>query len=443
MPGSTTKGVPFALGADTADTIDTTMQSLAEWVDARPGVSALTTVQRDALAAVDKWDGRLIFNLTTGRPERYNLGVTTWFNVGLSLVGGDTIAASAPAVIPLVVKGAAAQSAALQEWQDSSGAVKAHVSSAGDLFTRGALYVGHGAAVPMYFGGALNILPIIVSGAAIVARGLAGQTAPLQEFQNSAGAVLGKFGANGQLSGRYAAFGGTAADGSTVTTALGPGNGFGFALMPIAKENVGLVVRGLALQVGSLTQWQNDVGGVVASVESTGTLATAANLSVTGFAGIGGGNDGSTQLFVPSSSSGRAGLIVQGAAAQTADLLIVRNSAAVQLITVSAVGSIETTANYSSNGVIQAGWKLTEGFLGSTLGVRPRSTGEVGLVVRGLVGQAAAFIQIQDQTGQSYFTMDANARLSILLPGVRPQAMIEFGVPDSGGAGFRMMRVAN
>lgn len=72
MPGSTTKGVPYSLGADAADTIDTTMQSMAEWVDTHgASISALTTTQRDALAGAARWTNRVIWNTTNLREERW------------------------------------------------------------------------------------------------------------------------------------------------------------------------------------------------------------------------------------------------------------------------------------------------------------------------------------------------------------------------------------
>lgn len=100
MPGTTAKGVPYAQGGDAAATIDDTMQALANVVDARPGVSPLTTAQRDALAGADLWDGRVIWNKTTARLERYILGTNTWVEAIASVVldfgeVGD-ISASAP-----------------------------------------------------------------------------------------------------------------------------------------------------------------------------------------------------------------------------------------------------------------------------------------------------------------------------------------------------------
>lgn len=77
MPGQTTKGYPFSQGGDAAATIDSTMQSLAEKNDARPGIESLTTAARDALAAADKWAGRKIWNSTLGRHQTYDGAVWT------------------------------------------------------------------------------------------------------------------------------------------------------------------------------------------------------------------------------------------------------------------------------------------------------------------------------------------------------------------------------
>lgn len=77
MPDYTTRGVPFALGTDPNDlTLHT--QALAEWVDAHPGVSALTTAQRDALTGAELWEGRVILNLTSGLLEKYDAAATVW-----------------------------------------------------------------------------------------------------------------------------------------------------------------------------------------------------------------------------------------------------------------------------------------------------------------------------------------------------------------------------
>jgi hypothetical protein len=59
----------------------------------------------------------------------------------VSKVGGDTVVASGAAVKPLVLKGASAQTANLQEWQDSTGAVVASVSPTGNITGGGLVHL--------------------------------------------------------------------------------------------------------------------------------------------------------------------------------------------------------------------------------------------------------------------------------------------------------------
>lgn len=88
MPGSTAKGVPYSLGVDPASTIDTTMQSLAEWVDGRPGIAALTTAERDVLAGSTRWEGRVIWNSTLKSSQVWNAATNTWDFLGAGGGGG-------------------------------------------------------------------------------------------------------------------------------------------------------------------------------------------------------------------------------------------------------------------------------------------------------------------------------------------------------------------
>jgi hypothetical protein len=59
----------------------------------------------------------------------------------VSKVGGDTVIASGAAVKPLVLKGASSQTANLQEWQDSTGAVVASVSPTGNITGSGLTFI--------------------------------------------------------------------------------------------------------------------------------------------------------------------------------------------------------------------------------------------------------------------------------------------------------------
>lgn len=71
------RGAPFPAGSDPNDVV-AWLDQLAQWVNDRPGVSALTTTQRNALAGADLWDGRLVMNTTTDRLNRYDASTSTW-----------------------------------------------------------------------------------------------------------------------------------------------------------------------------------------------------------------------------------------------------------------------------------------------------------------------------------------------------------------------------
>jgi hypothetical protein len=87
----------------------------------------------------------------------------------------------------VVVRGAASQSADLQQWQDSTGAIISRVTSAGSLFI-GAAGAGTRISAPngdlLAIANSATIVPI-------VSRGAASQTGNLQEWQNSGATAVG------------------------------------------------------------------------------------------------------------------------------------------------------------------------------------------------------------------------------------------------------------
>ncbi|HXH77326.1 hypothetical protein [Nocardioides sp.] len=74
------RGVPFPLGTDANNTA-ADLSLLADWVNDRPGVAALTTTERNALTGAALWDGRIVLNVTTDRLNRYDAGTTTWVQI--------------------------------------------------------------------------------------------------------------------------------------------------------------------------------------------------------------------------------------------------------------------------------------------------------------------------------------------------------------------------
>lgn len=101
MALTTAKGYPYPEGTDPAENLDLYIQQLAEAVDASPGIKTYTTVQRDALAAPQKWAGRIIWNSDVGIHQRWTGAAWVAINLptqhgaeatGPQLIGGGAAA---------------------------------------------------------------------------------------------------------------------------------------------------------------------------------------------------------------------------------------------------------------------------------------------------------------------------------------------------------------
>lgn len=84
------RGVPGPDLTDAPADIEAAVNPLRDWVNDHPGISDLTTAERDALTGVDLWTGRLIYNTTTDRYERYDAGWAAAF----ATISGATISGS-------------------------------------------------------------------------------------------------------------------------------------------------------------------------------------------------------------------------------------------------------------------------------------------------------------------------------------------------------------
>lgn len=208
-----------------------------------------------------------------------------------------------PSVRPIVVRGAASQTANLTEWQDSSGTVLAKVDSSGigtfaqGSFAGGAATIdgGGGAALGAIYTGALKGSPTSynffsnVTGspyATVVVKGLSGQTTNLQEWQNSAGTVLSKITSDGQIindSGGFATGSGYVGPsfrplGYDGTSIFLPYQSVGY----ITVNNPGykvIAIRGAESQTANLTEWQDSAGNVLTGISSNGLIYSGKSYS--------------------------------------------------------------------------------------------------------------------------------------------------------------------
>ena len=113
---------------------------------------------------------------------------------GASTISG-TVTAFGPggnaAIIPVTIRGAASQTADLQQWQNSSGSVLGGVTAGGSM------YVARGTA---FAANAFGVSTGASTNVGIIVRGETSQSADLQQWQNNSGTVLASLSPTGTFS---------------------------------------------------------------------------------------------------------------------------------------------------------------------------------------------------------------------------------------------------
>jgi len=216
----------------------------------------------------------------------------------------------APSVSPIVVRGTTSQTANLQEWQNSSGTVLTSVDSAGALKISPTAALGYALIdIPMPSGqaypGVLNrsgsswitalnptgldsywqarFQPQNTTTVPLYVKGLASQTANLQEWQNSAGTMQAQITPNGSF------------DGANVTAYGSLTGNYNLRVNNGSASLVAAIIKGAASQTADLQQWQNSAGTKLAAVtkdawlELGSSTAPAANSGVGGYLYVEGG----------------------------------------------------------------------------------------------------------------------------------------------------------
>jgi len=122
---------------------------------------------------------------------------------GLTVSYVADFSAGASNVTPIYIKGAASQSANLQEWQNSSGTVLATVASTGTIKS-GAFSSPTDLGSYINFNSTSGAMLVGIRSASdigMIVKGASSQSANLQEWQNSSGTVLASVNASGQFVG--------------------------------------------------------------------------------------------------------------------------------------------------------------------------------------------------------------------------------------------------
>jgi hypothetical protein len=213
----------------------------------------------------------------------------------LSAVG--SFVSGTAAITPIVVRGAASQTANLQEWQNSAGTILPSIGPNGTMnlksvssanlvtFFNGTSGFGAG---NISYNGIFNInaanmgFPYTASGATlsvnatsatvvpITSRGFASQTGDLQQWQNSAGTVLASVASGGGiLANSFSAVNGIVT-GSLSFSSISY-NGFSNPAGILTNPTV--VIRGIASQTGDLQQWRGSANTILAKVDVNGNFS--------------------------------------------------------------------------------------------------------------------------------------------------------------------------
>jgi hypothetical protein len=166
---------------------------------------------------------------------------------GPFLVMGSTVATMqtrAAANIGFIVKGAASQTADLQQWQNSAGTVLAKIDNSGNLngsTSNSVLFrflqntSGAGSYLSMNnSNNSVEVIQRITTAVNLIVKGAASQTANLQEWQNSGSTVLTAVNASGTIN---FASGNTSATANTGAVTL-PALAVGFITMQVAGTTV-------------------------------------------------------------------------------------------------------------------------------------------------------------------------------------------------------------
>jgi hypothetical protein len=229
---------------------------------------------------------------------------------------GTVLRSSASTSIPVTVRGSASQTANLQEWQSSDTTIMARVTNIGEIVTSTTVYANGVQNNNSYWSfnnnGVGQIAARNATNIPLTLKGSASQTANLQEWQDSAGAVVaGINNVGGYFNTNRLAIGFSSVQ-------LGAKAIIGVS----SSTDIGLIVRGTASQTEDLQEWQNSSGSALAGVNASGQLYTGSAGPVTNLAGT-----TQSQLSAVSSASNIIPLIVRRPATGTANTFEIQQSA--------------------------------------------------------------------------------------------------------------------
>ena len=241
---------PTLSGATTAGTINGTTipstKTLVVTTDTLAVLAATTSAELAGVVSDETGSGSLVF------------GTSPTINTA-------TVTTPSAASIPLITKGAASQTANLQEWQNSAGTANTLVRADGSIGAPSISNQGGGAAPYLVLGSTVfTLYPNTSTNIGLVVKGAASQTADLQQWQNSAGTVLAKITSAGNITAPSATLNGSTS--GTTQILSGAVAGTSVLTLPVATDTLVGKATTDTLTNKTLT------APVISTITNTGTL---------------------------------------------------------------------------------------------------------------------------------------------------------------------------
>lgn len=338
--------------------------------------------------------------------------ITFTDTTGVSKSGGDTITASSASTKGLIIKGATSQTANLQEWQDSAGNLLSAIRSDGVLRVSQIISKENYSSYFSFSSGSpIQVNPLTSGTVGLVVKAAASQTANLQEWQNSAGSVLASMSPAGRLTVDWV----TSSVNLTNYVVNAADNGPYFYLTSTnasltnrnTVSNVIFTIKGMSGQTGDLQQWQNPGGTAIALINASGDFV-ARNIYASTSAGY-----YTAQVNILPDSAAKAGIVIRGAASQTANLQEWQNSAGTVIARVQSDGAF--VSDYITSGIyLTSLGKLRTGSAsnyGAQLEVTSTVNTNIGAVVRGATSQTANLQEWQNSAGTVLAKVNASGSM--------------------------------
>jgi hypothetical protein len=350
-------------------------------------------------------------------------GLITGVNVGIN---NDVIGA---ATVAMIVRGAASQSANLQEWQDSTPTTQAWVSPTGSInllsggttrsigwntgaAARATINTNSNADLTFAVGANSTLLTLsanagnassalvqtaTAASTVLMVKGAVSQSGNLQEWQASDGTILGRVTSGGVFNMDVTGLGNT-----TVGNVLVVGSAYGAtrynnAILSIAAlGNIGTVIRGATTQFSDLLQLQTSAGTVIGGHNAVAQTFTGSTTTLN--SGVGGAT-------TAASGTGTTATLTMTSATNLAvgDMIVV---AGVTPTGYNTTGAVVTAVSNSGTFTVSyanttTGAQTVAGTVSAPAqaSITARSAGTRALILRSASSQAVNLFEVQNSSG--------------------------------------------